>query len=150
MKINEAPYIEEKSCPIINKIRGQGVQTYLSSITGYSRIHYEKYPKFSSKQMFKEVFGRQLTTINYTHRNWIWTFSSDDLKHTIFAMVATTGVAWEMNVDSDIFEIVKLKDSIIERLENGTETSNCCKKRPQDEERKTCGPGCTCKHGSPS
>ncbi len=115
MLINEIPYDKEKSDPIINSIplnvsKGQFWEAW------YMReYHMVKHQDLSSKQIFKKVFGRQQTCV-YTawNRRWVWTFSNDDA--CIYCMVDISGVRWEMNIDSDLKHIIKLREEIEKRL----------------------------------
>jgi hypothetical protein len=117
MLINEIPYDKDKSDSIVNHIplnvsKGQFFEAW------YMReYHMVKYYGLSSKQIFKKVFGRQLTCV-YTawNRRWVWTFSNDDHSACIYCMVDISGVRWEMNIDSDLSEIIKLRDEIEKRL----------------------------------
>lgn len=117
MLINKILYEQDKSDSIVNHIpldvsKGQFFEAW------YMReYHMVKYYGLSSKQIFKEVFGRQQTCV-YTgwNRRWVWTFSNDDASATIYCMVDISGVRWEMNIDSDLKQIIKLREEIEKRL----------------------------------
>ncbi len=116
MLINEIPYDKDKADPIINSIplnvnKGQFFEAW------YMReYHMVKHPGLSTKQIFKKVFGRQLTCVMGWYRNWVWTFSSDDCSATIYCMVDIRGMHWEMHIDSNLSEIIKLREEIERRL----------------------------------
>jgi hypothetical protein len=71
--------------------------------------------------LFKEVFGRQLITVNYERRNWIWTFSDDKSLATINALVSHGGgVAWEFNkATSRKDALIPLLTEIIDGIKSG-------------------------------
>ncbi len=118
MLINKIAYDKDKTDPIINSIplgvsKGQFFEAW------YMReYHMVKHPGLSSKQIFKKVFGRQLTCTNIRgwYRNWVWTFSSDNCFATIYCMVDKRGVHWEMDIGSDLPQIIRLRDEIEKRL----------------------------------
>ncbi len=119
MLINKISYDKDKADPIINSIplgvsKGQFFEAW------YMReYHMVKHPDLSSKQIFKRVFGRQQTCV-YTawNRRWVWTFANSPLEpHAcIYCMVDISGVRWEMNIDSNLSEIIKLREEIERRL----------------------------------
>jgi hypothetical protein len=80
--------------------------------------HEVKHPGLNSKQIFKKVFGRQMTCINYVYRNWIWTFANSPIlpPATIYCLIDGRGVHWEMDISSWKSEIAKLRGEIEERL----------------------------------
>jgi hypothetical protein len=128
MLINEIPYEKEKSDNITNYIplgdNGRARYHHVPQFweAWYMReYHMVKHPDLSSKQIFKKVFGRQLTCVVYMHRNWIWTFSnstdvSSALFATIYCLINIRGVYWEMNIDSNKLEIIKLREEIEKAL----------------------------------
>ncbi len=109
MLINEIPYDEKKTEPILPF--GYGCYTWKYMM----KIH-KKFPGKTSKQFFKEVFGRQQTCVNYTLRNWIWTFSNEEKTATVYCLITEEGVHWEMDNTSDIKEIVKIRKEVERKL----------------------------------
>lgn len=116
MLINVTAYDADKSDPIINHIplgvnKGQFFEAW------YMREYHEvKHPGLTSKQIFKNVFGRQQTCVYGWYRNWVWTFSREVGNATIYCMVDKRGVHWEMDISSDKKEIIKLREEIERRL----------------------------------
>ena len=118
MLINEVPYEESKTDCIFNCLRIEDIR---AGFPGYYKLSYmkkmhKKFGNISSKQIFKEVFGRQQRCVNYTHRNWIWTFSNEEKTATIHCLVSETGVSWEMNNTSNVKEILKLRKEIERKI----------------------------------
>lgn len=122
MLINVTAYDADKSDPIINHIplgvnKGQFFEAW------YMReYHQVKHPGLTSKQIFKNVFGKQQTCVQgWYYRNWVWTFSnstdvSSALFATIYCMIDKLDVSWEMDTDSSLPEIIKLREEIERRL----------------------------------
>ncbi len=116
MLINIIPYNKEISdciCNLISRVRHMP-QFYQKWYTW--EYHEIKHPGLTSKQIFKKVFGRQLTCVNHTHRCWIWTFSSEAGDATIYCLVDIRGIHWEMDITSNKKEIIKLLEEIEKRL----------------------------------
>jgi hypothetical protein len=116
MLINVVPYDKDKADPIINSIpldvnKGQYFEHWYMQ-----KMHMVKYPGLSSKQIFKYVFGQQLTCVIGWYRNWVWTFSNDTRSACVYCMVDKRGVHWEMDVGSDLRGVINLRDEIERRL----------------------------------
>lgn len=112
MKINETKYIEEASDRLENAI---GHAVFLPFMELIHRFR-EK-TDLSSVDMFRGAFGRQQTTKNYSHRQWIWVFTSDDGLSTINCLVNNhQGISWEYDRDSERSGLLRLKAEIVEAL----------------------------------
>lgn len=85
MLINAVLYYENKSNSIINEmIRKNSVVEPNFHKVDYMIKLYNKFPNMSSKDIFKKTFGRQQICVNYTLRNWVWTFSNESKTSTIY------------------------------------------------------------------
>ena len=118
MLINVIPYDKDKSDPIINSIPLGVAKGQFYEVWYMRKYHMVKHYGLNSKQIFKKVFGKQLTCWNIAgwYRNWIWTFSSEAKDATVYCIINKRGTHWEMNTDSNLPEIIKLREEIERRL----------------------------------
>jgi hypothetical protein len=116
MLINEIPYDKDKADSITNHIslanKGQFFEAW------YMReYHMVKHYGLSAKQIFKKVFGKQLTCVNTDwYRCWVWTFSNTDRSACIYCMTDKRGVHWKMDIGSDLRGVIDLRDEIEKKL----------------------------------
>ncbi len=119
MLINEVTYDPEKSelidncIPIYIRKQQQKPQFYEA---WYMKKKWDKFPGLSTKEIFKQVFGRQQTCVNYTCRCWIWSFSNDDCSAIIYCLVDIRGCHWEMDRDGYWWNTVKLQKKIEDKI----------------------------------
>ena len=123
MLINEVSYDENNTDCIVNYIphRHNGIKRFFHLPDFYYNVVYmeklyKKFPNMPSKQIFKKVFGNQQKCVQYTYRNWVWTFSNEEKTATINCLVNETGVSWEMDITSNKQEIIKLRQEIERKL----------------------------------
>lgn len=69
------------------------------------------------KALFKKLFGKQMTTVNYSQRNWIWTFTDGDDNAWVWPLISTRGIAWEYHRLSDLKALLPLIEEIILAVE---------------------------------
>ena len=93
MKINLVTYDENNTDPLSNVLR----ECFFYNNIDFIKKYHERVKDLKNKEYFKNKFGKQYTTKNYSHRNWIWTFTSNDELATIHALVSTRGILWEYN-----------------------------------------------------
>lgn len=110
MKVNVYKYDEEGTHSLSNAIGFQAL------IDTYEPIYRNRV--LSSLKLFKQKFGRQQITKNYSHRNWVWTFQSDDGKAVIYCLVnEQQGIAWEYDrAVSDEASLLPLMNEIVAAL----------------------------------
>jgi hypothetical protein len=116
MLINKIPYEKDKSDCIGNLISYHRKTAQFYEHWYMQEYHMVKHPGLSTKQIFKKVFGQQLTCVNHTYRCWIWTFSNDSGDAVVYCLVDIRGVHWEMITDSNKREVIKLVAEIENRL----------------------------------
>src|ERR1051325_1095748 len=96
-EVNTVPYYEDKADSFTNLIESKDEsdkQIHLTmALMRYRRNH-------STKQIFKNIFGKQLTTRNYTCRNLIWTFSRKD--QILYAWLSVEGLSWGYHKNTKI------------------------------------------------
>jgi hypothetical protein len=78
----------------------------------------DAYPHLSSKEQFRQAFGRQQTTASYSRRHWIWTFERSGT--TVWALISTEGVAWEWDSRGDPREAFRIRRDVETALLAGT------------------------------
>lgn len=102
MEINSQPYLEDKTDTIINLLNtilfnDALITEYMKASDGiYAASHMLS---LSPKKIFQTVFGKQLTTKDYSHRSWIWTFEKQDA--IVYTLINVTGISFECHRDSD-------------------------------------------------
>lgn len=111
MKINKVKYDENNTDSLMNAVGPKAIlDAYDPLLESYERTGVR-----SSLVLFKQVFGRQQITVNYSHRNWVWTFANG--KATIHCLVSVQGIAWEYNkATSDVNALAPLMNEIVARL----------------------------------
>jgi hypothetical protein len=119
MLVNVVRYDKDKADPIVNHMPLDVGKGQFSERWYMWEYHEIKHPGLSTKQIFKKVFGKQLTCV-YTHwyRSWVWTFSNSPLEPaaTIYCMVDKRGIHWHMDIGSNLRGISDLREEIEKRL----------------------------------
>ena len=118
--INEEEFIPNLSDVVMNRIYSKNHTPndffrYLYDLE-YMKKYHIKYQDMSSKQIFKRVFGPQLTCINYSYRCWIWTFSNEGRTAVVNCLVDKRGVHWEYKRKSPFHTVVSIVQEIEKRL----------------------------------
>ena len=118
IEVNIRKYDEGRTDSLVNISNGisdpESRLSYINLIYKGSMIPYEQdlEPKF----LFKKVFGRQQSCITYTHRNWVWVFSRNNVQ--INCLISTRGISWEYDTrNPDIEGLTSLFDSILSAIE---------------------------------
>jgi len=121
--INKEPYNEKKTDSISNVLIKKHRSVNFLQINLFNKLYKsgkaEEYPE--SKGRMKKVFGRQLTTVIYSHRNWIWTFSTEPDKKgkaVIYALVSVRGCHWECDRTSNKKYLFKLFKDVLKHIED--------------------------------
>jgi hypothetical protein len=115
MKVNVAPY-NEKETDCIQNLCWMRSGLFAPSSSFYNGIRKAGYMG-DSKTLFKLTFGKQQTTVDYTLRNWVWTFSNESNTAVIYCLLSSEGVAWEYNTElSQGKAVAPLCKQIIELL----------------------------------
>jgi len=113
--VNEVPYIEETTRRLVLEL-GDGNGVFYGNYD-YMPKYYDRYGDKSEKEVYKEVFGPHLLCKNYTYRNWIWTFCSQDKTAIVYFLVNVTGTSFECPEhmkEKDLFTLlVALEDKIL-------------------------------------
>jgi hypothetical protein len=96
IEINKVPYEEDKT----EHVRNIGLECPYYDLFNHldlNKAYHAKwpYPKYQSKEVFKTVFGKQLKCVNYTYRNWVWTFSDKDNQACLNVLCSETGAHFE-------------------------------------------------------
>ena len=119
MKINAKPYDENQTLHVTEatvydvKARRKWLDEYHLIVQDfYKRIHEKNFK--TSLKVFKTVVGKQFTVKTYSHRNWIWTFTSEDDLATVYCLVSVRGVAWEFDKTSRKSHVLPLLKEIVE------------------------------------
>lgn len=120
LQINKLPFDAEASAVIYNKIYKMKKEPldffrYLWN-SEYMKKYRVKYGTMSSKQIFKRVFGPQVTCINYTHRCWIWTFADPEGKAVVNCLMDKRGIHWEYKYKSPFHTVIAIVQEIEKRL----------------------------------
>ena len=129
MKINQEEYDPDNTYALMNAIGPEailraydplleGVETGKGAFSPLRALASTKYRRGSTLDAFKRAFGRQQTTQNYSYRNWIWTFTSDDGSATMHCLVNShQGLSWEYNrATSDVDSLEPLMNEIVQAL----------------------------------
>jgi hypothetical protein len=111
MKVNKIKYDEDNTYALMNAIGPKAIlDAYEPLLECYERTGVR-----SSLALFKKVFGRQQITVNYSHRNWVWTFTNG--KATMHCLLSVQGIAWEYNrATSDVDALAPLMHEIVRKL----------------------------------
>lgn len=112
MKINEEPYEESKTSSIYTF----GIHDEFDLVNDQKKLknYFERKGDRTSKQLFKDLYGKQQTVVQYTNRNWVWTFSSENA--CLYVLCSKTGRHLEARRDSDHEELRTLVNNIIGSL----------------------------------
>lgn len=115
MQVNQAKYDENHSDSIMNVeelwVEPSERDLYLLPYKTKRQLG------ITTLQLLKRVFGRQQTTKNYSHRNWIWTFTQNG--SVLYCMVSVEGISWEYDSRSNSKEIVVLFKKVVAILQKG-------------------------------
>jgi hypothetical protein len=112
IQINKVPYEEDKTDSVMNlgnkhnefKLQSEA---FLDNLMKYHDIW--PCPEYNSKTVYKIVFGKQLTCVTYSYRNWIWTFSDENNEACLNVLCSERGRSFEYRKGSDF---KKLKEII--------------------------------------
>lgn len=104
LEVNLAEYDEDVTDAVINNPEAEDAETldlWFSVRRGVATVANPEHPDPSNidgKAAFRRSFGRQQTTINYSNRNWVWTFTVPVLGPTaVYVLIDRTGTRWEWN-----------------------------------------------------
>lgn len=98
-EVNKAAFTEKCSDCVQNMYaEDDNVHAKYVDYTLYNgRAHlseaFKKRRVLQEKETWKEVFGTQKCCKNYTHKNWIWTFSRGNV--VMIAHLCKTGLKWQ-------------------------------------------------------
>lgn len=90
MKVNKAKYDPDNTYALMNAV---GPKAMLDASDPL--LEYQERTLLPSLALFKLAFGRQQITVNYSRRNWVWTFANS--KATMHCLLSVRGIAWEYN-----------------------------------------------------
>lgn len=119
MKINFNQYDEEQTLHILEskpQYAGRAWQEEYFQICEkvYRKVHDFK----NSLEACKAIFGKQQIVKQYSHRNWIWTFTDDDNFATIYCLVSVRGISWEYDKRSRKDHVIPLFREVTEAFVN--------------------------------
>jgi len=112
VKVNKTKL--ELSIPIVNDPKIRRLYTQFMEQRLYIQIHSGKIIPANNKDMLLKYFGKQMSVKQFTHRNYIWSFSVEAGKKeaTIYCFSDKTGNAWEYKPGSDQKLMEKLCKSL--------------------------------------
>lgn len=71
---------------------------YNKFYTEWSRIRHKS--GLNSKQFIKKIFGKQMLVVDYSNRNWVWSFTNEDKNATIYFLANVRGLYIEFDKGS--------------------------------------------------
>ena len=118
LNVNVHPYIETSTDSLLNLSwkKPKSFDPYSPVMEYYKDIRAVGY-MLDSRTLFRSTFGPQLCCRDYSHRNWIWTFSDITDSAVLYALLNVEGVAWEYNCkQSDPKALENVLTSVIGKL----------------------------------
>lgn len=100
--VNTVSYDEDDTYSVLNLAWNNGSRywvNYVDIVHSEARLVHPK-----PITALKQVFGRQLKTVNYTHRNWIWTFDVDGLEVIVFGSAEGISIEVHRSTVDDSFD----------------------------------------------
>ena len=110
--VNKVLYDEKLNCLITNEVIEPKEHFRFSYDLEYMKELKKKYPNTSFKDIFRKKFRQQQLCKDYQYRNYIWTFSNLHETATIYCLIDKERVLWNYQKNSDINEVIKLKQEI--------------------------------------
>ena len=116
MNINAVPYDEDLTRSMLELQVTERVDILYRM--NLEMKYLDKWPcnEHPTRKVFQEVFGKQIKCVDYTNRNWVWTFSNDDNTACINVLCSTRGKDFEYRSDSNLKELKDIHDWIWQEL----------------------------------